>query len=118
MLYRTNTKETVSEELGTFYCPQQKDNSAKETHCCTSMAKLTTFIRLRFHVDEQQYEMKVIFARHCQQWLRERAPMLGFMFIVYLVITSRLDLKEFISVKSHGAIECTLSVVKAVTFVV
>ena len=49
--------------------------------------------------------MNIIFVCHCQQWLRERAPVLGFTFVVYVVITSGLDLKRFISVKSLGAIE-------------
>ena len=54
LLYRTNTTDTVSEDLGTFYYRQQKENSAKETYCYISMAKLTTFIRLTVHVDKQQ----------------------------------------------------------------
>jgi len=50
------------------------------------------FIRPTVHVDKKHYEMEIIFARHCQQWLRERAAILGYTFIVYVVGTFGLDL--------------------------
>jgi len=41
--------------------------------------------------------MDIIFVCHCQQWLRERATVLGYTFIIYIVIRFGLDLNKFIS---------------------
>jgi hypothetical protein len=60
--------------------------------------KTEHFLRLTVHVNKQQYEMEIIFACHCQQWLRERAAVLGYTFIVYIVIRFGLDLKQFFNV--------------------
>jgi len=55
-------------------------------------------MRLTIHVDKKQYEKEIIFACHCQKWLRERAAVLGYTLIFYLIIRFGLDLKQFISI--------------------
>jgi hypothetical protein len=65
--------------LSTAEGKQCKENLLIHFH-----GKSEYIIRSTVQVDKKQYEMEIIFARHFQQLLRERAAVLGYIFIVYL----------------------------------